>query len=393
MPLPFTHFCDLLSQLEEHALRRPPWPPARLTELSQQTIRQWFCTYNVSIKSTSVDPVVVLSALLPARRSDRVYGLQAASLSRKLRRCLSLGDGRWPQLDRWREPGQGDLGACVERIQRQAEFAQPLPGAELLLEEVDLALEKIAKGCRFSAPSLKQGASDEGPVDVVQVLASIYHRLQSRDAKWLTRMILKDYATLNLDDDIVLRCLDHRLPHVMRTLDSFNVAIQSLRAGRSQLLAPVEEVTDESSEGRGLGSLKPQIGVMVGRATFLKGRGIKHAVGLCGRRTMSVERKYDGEYCQIHVNLLKGACPIQIFSKTGKDATEDRKGVHEAIKNSLRLGTADCAFSQSCILEGELIAWSDREQKILPFHKIRKHVSRSGSFLGTKVDSRLVCTL
>lgn len=42
----------------------------------------------------------------------------------------------------------------------------------------------------------------------------------------------------------------------------------------------------------------------------------------------------------------------------------------------------------SCILEGELVVYSDKHHKILGFHKIRKHVSRSGSFLGTDKDSQ-----
>jgi DNA ligase-4 len=40
---------------------------------------------------------------------------------------------------------------------------------------------------------------------------------------------------------------------------------------------------------------------------------------------MSVEAKVDGEYCQIHVDVSRGRRGVQIFSKSGKDSTEDRK--------------------------------------------------------------------
>lgn len=40
---------------------------------------------------------------------------------------------------------------------------------------------------------------------------------------------------------------------------------------------------------------------------------------------MSVEAKIDGEYCQIHVDVSRGRRGVQIFSKSGKDSTEDRK--------------------------------------------------------------------
>lgn len=36
---------------------------------------------------------------------------------------------------------------------------------------------------------------------------------------------------------------------------------------------------------------------------------------------------------------------------------------------------------------GEMVLYSDKEKKIMPFSKIRKHISRSGSFIGTLQDS------
>jgi DNA ligase-4 len=51
------------------------------------------------------------------------------------------------------------------------------------------------------------------------------------------------------------------------------------------------------------------------------------------------------------------------------------------------MGQPDCAFKQRCIVLGEMVVYSDKEQKIMPFSKIRKHVSRSGSFMGVYQDS------
>lgn len=34
------------------------------------------------------------------------------------------------------------------------------------------------------------------------------------------------------------------------------------------------------------------------------------------------------EYCQIHINLTKGKDWIKIFSKSGRDSTHDRVGIH-----------------------------------------------------------------
>jgi DNA ligase-4 len=52
-------------------------------------------------------------------------------------------------------------------------------------------------------------------------------------------------------------------------------------------------------------NLRPKIGVMVTQATHAKARTITHCCQMAGSRRMSVERKYDGEYCQIHIDLSK----------------------------------------------------------------------------------------
>ncbi|KAJ6436809.1 DNA ligase 4 [Purpureocillium lavendulum] len=101
---------------------------------------------------------------------------------------------------------------------------------------------------------------------------------------------------------------------------------------------------------------------------------------------MSVERKYDGEYCQIHVDLSNRESGIKIFSKGGRDSTRDRMGLRRALRESLKLGAADCAIKKQCILEGELLVWNDDTRTIAPFHRIRKHVRRSGRLLGAAQD-------
>lgn len=384
MPLLFKDFCDLLSDLESCSSRQLPGLPARREKLYQNRITRWFHTHQISVGSPNVDPVVLLSALLPARRTDRVYSIQAQSLSKKLRRCLNLGEGRWQQLDQWKTPGRGDLGACVERVQRQAENPVPLAAHAVTLEEIDRVLADIAKNNRFSAPSVRENSS---PASVIEGLQGLYHRLQSREAKWLTRMILKEYPSLELKESMVFRCLDARLPAVMRIQDSFEAAIDSLRSEDTS-------VTVDRHGGGGLVEVNtidkpmPKIGVKVGRATYLKGRSIKQVVNMVSGRKMSIERKYDGEYCQIHIDLSKGEHPIQIFSKSGKDSTKDREKLHAPIMQSLRIGSKDCGFAKACILEGEMVVWSDTDHKILPFCKLRKHVNRSGSFLGTSMDSQ-----
>lgn len=52
---------------------------------------------------------------------------------------------------------------------------------------------------------------------------------------------------------------------------------------------------------------------------------------------MSMERKYDGEYCQIHIDMSKKNDGwLKIFSKSGRDSTGDRMRVHEYVSNNTR---------------------------------------------------------
>lgn len=90
---------------------------------------------------------------------------------------------------------------------------------------------------------------------------------------------------------------------------------------------------------------------------------------------------------EIHIDLGDSSSAIKIFSKNGKDATRDREALQSTIRDALRIGQPGCMMKRNCIVLAEMVLYSDREQKILPFSKIRKHIKRSGFFLGTLQDS------
>jgi len=126
---------------------------------------------------------------------------------------------------------------------------------------------------------------------------------------------------------------------------------------------------------------------MIGLQAFDKARNIQHCCQLAGRKEVSVERKYDGEYCQIHVSQTNSQDHLTIFSKSGRDPTMDRVGLHNAIKKCLGLSTLSCRFTRQCVLVGELLVWNERMGQIMPFYKIRRYVAREGRQLGCARDS------
>lgn len=152
-------------------------------------------------------------------------------------------------------------------------------------------------------------------------LEAIYRQLSPREAKWFTRLVLKDYQPLLFDPHMIYHSCDPILPCVLKIYDDFATAIdtvQHVRKTKSQL--PIQARTSDQAV---LAALKPRLSIKVGRQQWFKARSIKHCLDLCQGR-ISVESKLDGEYCQIHVEVAKGTKGIRIFSKSGKDSTEDR---------------------------------------------------------------------
>ncbi|KAL4978899.1 hypothetical protein BDW66DRAFT_164159 [Aspergillus desertorum] len=386
MGFKFTHLCDLLSSLEANKILKAA-TEHRNRNPDVRTVTQWFARHDKKLRSSDTDLLALLSCMFPEKRSDRVYWLKDTNLARVIGRCLLLGVSRREELEKWRVSGGADLGQCVENVMRQAEN-HIISGQEVTVEDIDTALNMIASRCRSSGPSVRRQRS---AVDVEGTLAPLYRRLSSRDAKWLTRMILKTHFSDTLPERLTLKSFHFLLPHLLLFQNSFEAAVSLLSSEPIIHFPPRPETGYARDLGRiALHHLTPKIGIKIGRPEYCKARSIKHCCNMVGQRRMSVERKYDGEYCQIHIDLSKHSRCIQIFSKSGKDSTSDRAGVHQAIRESLRIGRDDCRFKHRCILEGELLVWSNKHQIIMPFHKLRKLVSRSGVFIGTESDSPLV---
>ena len=285
MPFRFSYLCDLLSSLEAHQSRDPPYLPARLKDECRKTIEQWFRSHRARIDSSTTDLVALLSALFPERRTDRVYRLKEPSLVRIFGRCLFLGATRARALNGWRERGGGDLGDCVERIQRQAEMHVPRSGDEVTVEQVDGALARIAAKCRFSSPAVRNRSkqTDCAATDVDGILTPLLHRLSSRDMKWFTRMLLKNYAPVVLPEGLVLRSLHFLLPELLKFHDSFDAVVPLLRGPVIGGFPTQVKKEDQGFYRAGAAkALVPRVGAKVGRVPYLKARSIRHCMQMAG---------------------------------------------------------------------------------------------------------------
>ncbi|KAK1986621.1 ATP dependent DNA ligase domain-containing protein [Colletotrichum cereale] len=377
MPLSFVLICDLLEQAHKQC-------KAGNQNLNQR-VSDWFTQHRRHIDDPGTDASALFSTLLPDKRTDRVYAIQADTLSNIIGRALRLGASRVQELRRYKEPGRGeDLADCVARILKEAPNPIFVGKNAVTIEEIDSALNSLAASCRFSSPAVR-ASQPRSSSRRDEILGELYLRVQAREAKWLTRLILKSFQPVMLDPGHVYHCYDPLLPKILKVQDDFSAALSLLQNLRRE--PSFRRGMEDKKRDALMKHLKPVLGVKVGRPYWLKGRSIKHCMKL-GHGRMSCEKKIDGEYCQIHIDLTKGFKCIQIFSKSGKDSTNDRAALHGAIRDSLKIGKPNCKLVRGCILEGELVVYSHKEKKILPFHKIRKYVSRSGSFINTEADSQ-----
>ncbi|KAH7135362.1 hypothetical protein B0J11DRAFT_157876 [Dendryphion nanum] len=384
MSLTFNHICELLQGVEDIAARKPPFPQTTLKERIEHHISKWFIKYREPVDKSDTHGCAFLSVLFPHRRKDRVYGLQAPSLATKLAKLLNFNHGQKALFDGWPKGSQGDLGVYLERAMRPWNGTlkkKPIT----TIETVDRLLTQLAARNRFSDPKIQNKRDCHIQTDTE--LRNIFMRLDAWEAKWLTRLLLRDYCTISMDETFVFKSYHFLLPDLLLFQNDFEGVFDLLR-GDLASYPPSPPINQEKQlRVEAAEKLKAVVGIKIGRPTYHKAWSFKHLLQLTEHRVWAAEVKYDGEYCEIHVDMEKELNDLLIFSKNGKDATTDRRALHDPIRTALRIGEPECMFQRNCVVLGELVLYSDREHKILPFSKTRKHISRSGSFLGSLQDS------
>jgi DNA ligase-4 len=129
-------------------------------------------------------------------------------------------------------------------------------------------------------------------------------------------MLLKTYDPVSIPEHLTLRCYHLLLPFLLRVQNSCEAAIQYL-GGETIKKMPFRPVKDVEMLliASAFHDIKPRIGVMISQPLREKIRSIQHCGQLVGAKRVIVERKYDGEYCQIHIDLQKTGRKIQKWKR------------------------------------------------------------------------------
>ena len=249
MPFPFVYLCDLLNDLERPHISRYPLLPKDLENYTKDKVIRWLRLHRDRLNAFSTDSEAVMSMLQPENQTDREYGLDSGSLELVVARALGLPRQHYLDLQQWRsEPVKGDLGACVKRVvenmdnvsygslnisivsqvdpgnvgDNQAsglasriiltilfktityshQMATPGQANSVTVEEIDQSLLRIAAFNPRSSPAVQSLASTWKDPDTIELLVNLYQRLKAREAKWLTRVILKSFAPIKFPENL-----------------------------------------------------------------------------------------------------------------------------------------------------------------------------------------------
>ncbi|KAH7124529.1 hypothetical protein EDB81DRAFT_911349 [Dactylonectria macrodidyma] len=210
---------------------------------------------------------------------------------------------------------QEHFASSVERVMAITD-CESGAGREVTLEELDDVLDQIAASLSFLSASLRERvATKHGrSIRTDKSLSKVFRVLQSSETKWMIRIISKNYSPARVLETLVMSKFHFLLPDLLCFQNSIPAAIRFLDSPTIRHM-PIQPAVDTCDELKEVASreLEPQAGIITARATYEKARSIRHCCQLAGPRRMSVERKYDGEYYQIYIDLNKSGAAIKDF--------------------------------------------------------------------------------
>ncbi|KAK5188412.1 hypothetical protein LTR92_011531, partial [Exophiala xenobiotica] len=326
MSLQFLDICQLFEQLSS----------LRDLESRELSVQQWFGQHQSHIRRRGAPALALLSCLFPEKRADRVYALRTQQLEHMVTKAACLGHTRVSELRRLQGRDRMGFASAVQQVLSATDdFSNP--PQPLTVDEVDHTLDRLASTCVFSSPKLRESITF-GYTEVFDELVRVLRRLPSVGVKWMIRLLLKSLCPVEIPVTRTLRAFHFLMPDLLKVRTSLSGAVQLLEGDTiSQLPVSPPPSLERSLKESARAEIEPRLGMMIGLQGFEKARSIQHCCQLAGHKEINVERKYDGEYCQIHVSRTNSQHHITIFSKSGRDSTMDRVGVHDAIKRCLGL--------------------------------------------------------
>jgi DNA ligase 1 len=245
----------------------------------------------------------------------------------------------------------GDLGGAAEDLLQARGLA-----ATLLLTEVADAFGAIAGAGK---PAAKQ-----------QITQVLLERATPLEAKYLIKIILGDMRTgikVSLVEEAIAaayggaiaevrhaRMLNGNLPEVLELAATGRLTEARMKLFHPlgfMLASPVETVEEA------LQRFSTEVAEEGLAGPVIAGPVIKEA---------QLEDKYDGVRAQIHCGSPEHPGRVALFSRSREDMTASFPELVEAFAD----------FNQPMVLDGEILAWSSKEDRALPFSSLQARLGR-----------------
>ncbi|KAJ8094352.1 hypothetical protein PM082_010786 [Marasmius tenuissimus] len=329
---------------------------------------------------------IILRFLFPHEDKRRIFDMQEKALSKEIGKALGVADERFIYWDVMGETTC--LGEQLERVLERScsDLDEITP---LSLKAVDALLDELAAMSRFTDPRIKAKFPKRNRRKREDILKELFRPMSPSDAACLTQVILKDVRPL-------MYPLCEKQMHYTAALKDFksNCVIELSRFSAMKAWDPslsllkshrvcssLEDAAAAFERGKAMSV--PVLGVQIEIPKSQKGRNLSHALScIPNSRSVWAETKYDGERAQIHIQLTNGVPRIKIFSKSGRDSTNDRAAVHPIILECLSNSNVG-----NIILDAEMVACNGKT--IESFWKIRPLIEKTAVGARRKVPEEV----
>ena len=153
----------------------------------------------------------------------RVYDMKSEKLSEELNNALGFVGGlarTKKQLDEWKEPGNGTLANCVERVLGRNERTEPSARTTV---QIDHDLQLLAAHSRWSSPEVR---ACKGSEEKTAIISRMYNGLSPAEGKWLTRLILQGFEGTIVPEWGVISKIDPFLYKILKIQKDFLIALK-----------------------------------------------------------------------------------------------------------------------------------------------------------------------
>lgn len=325
------------------------------TEQRRIIIERFFSKWRSDVGN---DIYPAMRLILPDKDRERgVYGLKEQTIAKILIKLMAINpksaDGL--SLVNWKTPGKsssssGDFAMrCYEALRLRAIVTDP---GTMSIGEVNVLMDKLAAA--------------HGEKEQMPIFSKFYNRMNPEELQWLIRMVLKQMKIGATEKTLLDRW--HKDGSKL-----FNVS-SSLRHVCWELWSEAIQLEGEKINLGLMQCFQPQLAGFALPTSFEK---MVEKLGLPdGDPTFLIEEKIDGERMQMHImhdTDSPGGYSIGWWSRKGKSYTylygnsfeDESSALSRFMQGVFKDGVL------SCILDGEMVAWDPKMEKMLFFGTLK----------------------